>query len=155
MIDPEAAAELHRHAVGDTVTLAIGGKQDPAFGGGPLTLTGEIRHLSDGRYVGDGPILGGIHGNFGPLAVFRVAGIDILVTTEAEQMLDRRQLAAFGIEPTGKAVLALKSMQHFRAAFEPIASAVVVCDSGALATPQASRRPYVKAIRPIHPLDVM
>lgn len=153
VIDPEAAALLHRHAVGDVVTLAIGGKNDPSFGGGPLILTGRIRHLSDGVYLGDGPILGGIHGNLGPTAVFRVGGIDILVVTEAEQMLDRQQLAAFGIDPTRRKVLALKSMQHFRAAFEPIASQVVVCDSGALATPQAARRPYVKAPRPLWPLD--
>lgn len=153
MIDPEAAAELHRHATGDTVTLAIGGKADPSFGGAPLTLTGQILHLSDGRFTGDGPIMGGIDHTFGPTAVFRVRGIDVLIVTEAEQMLDLQQLRAFGIEPTTKSVLALKSMQHFRAAFEPIASRVIVCDSGALATPQAWRRPYRRAIRPIFPLD--
>ncbi len=153
MIDPEAAAELHRHRVGETVTLPVGGKSDPGFGGGPLTLTGEIVHLSDGAFTGDGPIMGGISHTFGPTAVFRVQGIDILIVTEPEQMLDQQQLRAFGIDPTRKSVLALKSMQHFRAAFEPIASRVVVCDSGALATPQAWRRPYKVAKRPIFPLD--
>lgn len=153
MIDPEAAAELHRHRVGDTVTLPVGGKNDPSFGGGPLVLTGQIRHLSDGWFRGDGPIMGGMDHCFGPTAVFRVQDIDILIVTNGEQMLDQQQLRAFGIDPTRKAVLALKSMQHFRAAFEPIASKVIVCDSGALATPQAHKRPYVKAIRPIFPLD--
>lgn len=153
MIDPEAAAELHRHAVGDTVTLAVGGKADPSFGGAPLMLTGQIMCLSDGAFTGDGPIMGGVSHTFGPTAVLRVQGIDILIVTEGEQMLDRQQLIAFGIEPTQRAVLALKSMQHFRAAFEPIAGRVIVCDSGALATPQAHRRPYKRAIRPIFPLD--
>lgn len=153
MIDPEAAAELHRHAEGDTVTLPVGGKCDPAFGGGPLMLTGQILRLSDGRFRGDGPILGGIDHSFGPTAVFRVQGIDILIVTDGEQMLDQQQLRAFGIDPTQKSVLALKSMQHFRAAFQPIACKVIVCDSGALATPQAHKRPYVKALRPIFPLD--
>ncbi len=153
MIDPEAAAELHRHREGEVVTLALGGKNDPAFGGGPLRLTGEIRRLSDGRFRGDGPIMGGIDHSFGTTAVFRVAGIDILIVTEGEQMLDTQQLRAFGIEPEEKAVLALKSMQHFRAAFEPLAARVIVCDSGALATPQAAKRPYRRAIRPIYPLD--
>jgi microcystin degradation protein MlrC len=153
MIDPEAAQELHRHREGDSVTLAIGGKNDPAFGGGPLVLTGTIRKLSDGAFRGDGPMLGGLDRTYGKTAVFRVEGIDILIVTEREQMLDRQQLYAFGIDPTAKSVLALKSMQHFRAAFEPIAGRVIVCDSGALSTPQMSRRPYLRARRPIWPLD--
>lgn len=153
VIDPEAAAELHRHAEGDVVTLPVGGKVDPAFGGGPLMLTGRILHLSDGSYRGDGPMLGGLDRSFGPTAVLHVDGIDILVVTENEQMLDRQQLYAFGIDPTRKAVLALKSMQHFRAAFEPIAARVIVCDSGALATPDVTRRTYTHVRRPIWPLD--
>ena len=153
--DPEAAIELHRHAEGETVTLPVGGKQDPAYGGGPLILTGTIRRLSDGSYRGDGPMLGGLDRSFGPTAVLHVDGIDILIVTESEQMLDRQQLYAFGIDPTRKAVLALKSMQHFRAAFEPIAARVIVCDSGALATPDVTRRTYTRVRRPIWPLDKM
>ncbi|HQU66679.1 MAG TPA: M81 family metallopeptidase [Albidovulum sp.] len=153
MIDAEAAAELHRHKVGAVVTLAVGGKNDPAFGGGPLTLTGTIMHLSNGNFRGDGPMLGGLDRTYGTTAVFKVDGIEILIVTEREQMLDRQQLYAFGIDPTKRKTLALKSMQHFRAAFEPIAGKVIVCDSGALSTPQMSRRPYRNVRRPIWPLD--
>lgn len=153
MIDPEAAAILHRHRVGDTVTLDLGGKCDPSFGGGPLRLTGELIHLSDGTYTGDGPILGGITHSFGPTAVLRVKGIDILVVTLSGQMLDLQQVRAFGIEPASLRFLVVKSMQHFRAAFEPIAAGVIVCDSGALATPQAHLRPYARVRRPVWPLD--
>ena len=153
MIDPEAAAFLHRHRVGDTVSLALGGKNDPTLGGGPLEVTGTIQHLSDGTYTGDGPILGGITHSFGPTAVLRVDGIDILVVTLNEQMLDLQQVRTFGIEPARLRFLVVKSMQHFRAAFEPVAGKVIVCDSGALATPQAHLRPYVRVRRPIWPLD--
>jgi microcystin degradation protein MlrC len=153
MIDPEAAALLHRHKVGDTVTLDIGGKNDPAFGGGPLRLTGQVMHLSDGTYTGDGPILGGITHSFGPTAVFRVAGIDILVVTLSGQMLDLQQMRAFGLEPAHLRFVVVKSMQHFRAAFEPISGHVIVCDTGALATPQAHLRPYTRVRRPVWPLD--
>lgn len=153
MIDPEAAATLHRHRVGETVTLALGGKNDPAFGGGPLTLTGRVEHLSDGTYTGDGPILGGITHSFGPTAVFRVRGIDILVVTLSGQMLDLQQVRTFGIEPSRLRFLVVKSMQHFRAAFEPVSGRVIVCDSGALATPQAHLRHYARIRRPVWPLD--
>lgn len=153
MVDPQAAKELRLHKEGETVTVTIGGKGDANFGGGPLTVTGVLRKLSDGAYVGDGPIQGGLAHTFGPTAVIDVDGIEVLVVSEAQQMVDLQQLRAFGIEPTARRVLVLKSMQHFRAAFEPIAGKVVVCDAGALATPRAERRPYIRAPRPLWPLD--
>jgi microcystin degradation protein MlrC len=153
IIDPEAAATLHRHRQGDVVTLDVGGKVDPSFGGGPLTLTGTITRLSDGVYTGDGPILGGITHTFGPTAVLSVDGIDILIVTTPGQMLDLQQVRTFGIEPGRLRFLVVKSMQHFRAAFEPVAARVIVCDSGALATPRAELRPYHRVKRPIWPLD--
>ncbi|QPC86363.1 microcystin degradation protein MlrC [Mesorhizobium sp. NBSH29] len=153
MIDPEAARELHRHKEGDTVKVTIGGKGDANFGGGPLTVAGVVAKLSEGTYLGDGPIQGGLTHSFGPTAVINVEGIEVLVVSEAQQMVDLQQLRAFGIEPTARRILVLKSMQHFRAAFEPIAGKVIVCDTGALATPRAERRRYVRAPRPLWPLD--
>jgi microcystin degradation protein MlrC len=52
-----------------------------------------------------------------------------------------------------RSVLALKSMQHFREAFEPIAGRVIVCDSGALATPDLARKPHRTVRCPVRPLD--
>ncbi|WP_220475328.1 M81 family metallopeptidase [Paracoccus onubensis] len=153
MIDPGAAAELHSHREGETVTVTIGGKGDPQFGGAPLKVTGTIRRLSDGNYIGDGPIQGGLAHTFGPVAVIDLGGVEVLIVSEAQQMVDLQQLRAFGIEPTERRVLALKSMQHFRAAFEPIADRVIICDSGALATPCVDRRSYTRVPRPLWPLD--
>ncbi|SEG76609.1 M81 family metallopeptidase [Bosea lathyri] len=153
IVDPEAAAELHRAKAGDIVSIELGGKIDPRVGGAPLALTGTIVSLSDGAYVGDGPMLGGLKGSWGPCATLRVGGIDILVTTARAQMLDLQQFRAFGIDPAARRIVALKSMQHFRAAFEPIAGKVIVCDSGALCTPDLSKLPYKRVRRPIFPLD--
>lgn len=153
MIDPDAAALLHRHKVGGTVTLDIGGKNDPAFGGDPLRRTGQVMHLSDGTYTRDGPILGGITHSFGPTAVFRGTGIDILVVTLSDQMRDLQQMRAFGLEPAHLRFVVVKSMQHFRAAFEPISGHVIACDTGALAAPQPHLRPYTRVRRPVWPLD--
>jgi microcystin degradation protein MlrC len=44
-------------------------------------------------------------------------------------------------------------MQHFRAAFEPIAGQVIVCDSGALCTLDYAALPYARVLRPVFPLD--
>lgn len=154
IIDPEAAEELHRHREGDVVTIELGGKVDPAFGGAPLTLTGRIERLSlEGIYTGSGPMQGGLTYRFGKSAVLKVGGIEILIITIGKQMLDLEQLRVFGIEPTARRILAIKSKQHFRAAFEPIAGRVIVVDAGGLATPDLSKRPYVTVPRPIWPLD--
>jgi microcystin degradation protein MlrC len=153
MVDGETAQELHGAKVGERIRMNLGGKIDAEFGGGPLTLEGELVLTSDGNFVGDGPILGGLHRSYGPSAVVRVDGIEILIVTIAQQMLDLQQFKSFGIEPESKPVIAIKSMQHFRAAFEPIAGQVIICDSGALCTLHYERLPYRNVPRPIFPLD--
>ncbi len=73
--------------------------------------------------------------------------------SEPEQILDQQQFKAFGIDPAAKSVVAVKSMQHFRAAFGPIAGEIIVCDSGALCTPDMTRLEFFKCPRPIYPID--
>ena len=153
MVDPEAAAALHGSTPGDAVSIRLGGKIDPMAGGGPLELAGTLMHAGDGSYTGDGPMLGGLAGSWGATAVLRVGGIDILVVSQPQQMLDLQQFRAFGIDPAARRVVALKSMQHFRAAFEPIAGEIIVCDSGALCTPDLAKLSYRRVRRPVFPLD--
>lgn len=153
MVDGEAALALQARKIGDRVNIALGGKTDARFGGGPLTLDAKLVSISDGAFTGDGPMMAGLRGTFGPTAVLRVGGIEILVVTIARQILDLQQFKSFGIDPTARRIVALKSMQHFRAAFDPIAGKTIVCDSGALCTLDYRRLPYRKVPRPIFPLD--
>jgi microcystin degradation protein MlrC len=153
MVDGEVAQQLHSAVVGERIQIVLGGKTDARFGGGPLTLEVELVAISDGRFTGDGPMIHGLKGSFGPTAVVLVGGIEVLVISIARQILDLQQFTTFGINPQSKSVVALKSMQHFRSAFEPIAGHVIVCDSGALCTPRYDRLPYRNVPRPIFPLD--
>jgi len=153
MVDGAVVEELHSAVVGERVQIWLGGKTDARFGGGPLELEIELVSVSDGRFTGDGPMINGLGGSFGPSAVVRARGIEILVVTIARQMLDLQQFRAFGVDPQSKGVVALKSMQHFRSAFEPIAGQVIVCDSDALCTTRYDRLPYRNVPRPIFPLD--
>jgi microcystin degradation protein MlrC len=153
LIDPETVQLLMGHAVGDEVQVRLGGKTDARFGGAPLALTGRLLLLSDGHYVGSGTMLGGLKRSWGPTAVLQVQGITILVASHRAQMLDLEQFKAFGIHPEQKRIVAVKSMQHFRAAFEPIASQVIVCDSGALATLDYAQLPFARRPRPLFPFE--
>ena len=151
--DPQTVQQLNGHLPGDAVAILLGGKSNPLFGGPPLALRCTLIALSDGNYVGSGAIIGGLTRTWGPSAVIRVDGIEILVVSLRSQVLDMEQFRAFGIEPQKKRVVALKSMQHFRAAFEPIAERVIVCDSGALCTLNYALLPYTRVPRPMFPLD--
>ena len=153
IVDADVVKQLQQFAIGSVAKIALGGKTEPTFGGGPLVVNATLKLLSNGNFVGDGPMMANLKDSFGDLAVVRVGEIDIIVTTLARQMLDLQQFRAFGIEPEQKTIVAIKSMQHFRAAFEPIAGEVIICDSGALCTPQYDRLSYKNVPRPIFPLN--
>jgi microcystin degradation protein MlrC len=152
LVDPVSAAALKGYRVGDTVTLDIGGATAPDYGGGPLRVTGVLRWTGSGLVTGSGPIMGGLTRDFGVTAVLEVAGIEVLIVSLPHQMLDLEQFRTFGIEPARKSVVALKSMQHFRAAFGAIAGRVIVCDSGALCTLDYNSLDYKNVPRPTYPL---
>jgi microcystin degradation protein MlrC len=152
LVDPVAAKFLTTLDVGRDVTLEIGGATIPHMGGGPLRVTGKVVWAGDGRVIGNGPIMNGLVRDFGATAVLNVAGIDILIVSLPHQMLDLKQFETFGVEPTLKSVVAVKSMQHFRAAFTPIAGRIIVCDSGALCTLDYGSLEYKNVPRPTFPL---
>ena len=153
MVDAAAALQLQHIVPGESVTLSIGGKIAPEFGGGPIEVTGTVQWYGEGLVVGSGPIMGGQQRSFGTTAVLRVDEIDILIVSIAHQILDLSQFETFGIDPQQLNVVALRSMQHFRAAFTPIAGRIVICDSGALCTVNYSAMPYQHVPRPVYPLD--
>jgi microcystin degradation protein MlrC len=151
--DPEAVQEGMRAGVGARTTLTLGGKTDPAMGGGPLLLTGEVVCLTNGRFIAYGPMGGGVERNYGPSMVFRVGGIDIILITNNGQAVDLAQFTSLGVDPTRYRTVAVKSMQHFRAAFEPIAREVVLVDTGALCSEIYTPELFTKVRRPVWPLD--
>jgi microcystin degradation protein MlrC len=151
--DPEAVIAGISAGVGTTTTLMLGGKTDPAMGGGPLTLTGEVTHLTAGRFIAYGPMGGGVERDYGPSMVFRVGGIDIILITNNGQAVDLGQFTSLGIDPTRYLTVCVKSMQHFRAAFEPIAREVILVDTGALCSELYTPELFDKVRRPVWPLD--
>jgi microcystin degradation protein MlrC len=151
--DPAAVQEGMRAGIGARTTLALGGKTDPAMGGPPLALFGEVVCLTNGKFIAYGPMGGGVERNHGPSMVFRVSGIDIIVITNNGQATDLAQFTSLGVDPTRYRTVAVKSMQHFRAAFEPIAREVVLVDTGALCSEIYTPELFTRVRRPIWPLD--
>jgi microcystin degradation protein MlrC len=121
--DDESAAACHAAGQGASIALSLGGKSD----GAPLAVTAKVLKLTDGRFVGTGPMAKGNPAALGPCALVEVApGIRVIVVTRKMQALDQSLIRHFGIEPSECRILALKSSVHFRADFQPIAAAVIV-----------------------------
>lgn len=151
--DPEAVRQAQAAGVGNAVALKLGGKTDPDVGGGPLEVTGHVVAITDGSFIAYGPMGGGARRNYGLSLLLRVGGTEIIVISNNGQATDLAQFTSLGVDPTRKSTLIVKSMQHFRAAFEPIAREVLEVDTGALSTRNFKERPYKKIRRPIWPLD--
>jgi microcystin degradation protein MlrC len=152
--DAEAAAACIAAGVGATLTLPVGGKVDPAHGA-PLSLTGRVRSVSDGRFVYKGPMLRGLAGNVGPTAVLDVGGVKIVLITHRRQTLDPEMIRFVGIEPERERILVVKSTIHYRAAFEPLAREIIEVDAPGLSSSNLTRFAFTNVRRPIFPLDTL
>lgn len=153
--DPEVAQHCAAAGEGARVTVSLGGKIAPEFGGGPLEITAKVLRVSDGDYVHVGPSATGARGSFGTSVLLQVEGIQVIVSSRNQNFLDTQQFRIFGVEPEQMSVLSCKNMHHFRAAFTPIAADVMSCDTGGMTGYQYHRLTYNKLPRPIWPLDEM
>jgi microcystin degradation protein MlrC len=151
--DPEAAAACHKAGVGAKIKLKLGGNIDPRFSP-PIEAEGTVTHLSDGNFLIEGPMLRGVGVAMGPTATFKIGGVEVVINSRRFQNYDRNFFRAGGIEPTERAFLAVKSSQHFRAAYAPIASEVIIVDEGGgIMSNDLTKLPYERVPRPIYPLD--
>ncbi len=98
--------------------------------GKPVMATAIVKMLSDGMFKNDGPMNAGVESRHGLTAVLRIGGIDVVTISSRIQTTDRQVFLSQGIDPRAKGVLVVKSVQHFRAAYAPIAREIVLVDSG-------------------------
>ena len=150
--DPHAVQTCLRAGVGATVTLPVGGKIDPRHGA-PVTVTGRVRTLSDGRLVHKGPMFRGLEGRLGPTVVLDVDDVKIILISHRWQTLDPEMIRFVGIDPLAERLLVVKSTIHYRAAFEPLAHAIVEVDAPGLSSSNLARFDFTRVRRPIFPLD--
>ena len=152
--DPEAAAACVAAGVGATLTVTVGGKVDPSHGA-PLSVAGRVRTLSDGRFVYKGPMMRGLEARVGPTAVLDVNDVKIILISQRRQALDPEMIRFVGIDPAAEKILVLKSSIHYRAAFEPLARAILEVDAPGLSSSNLGRFAFSRVRRPIFPLDPM
>ncbi|MGG3884870.1 M81 family metallopeptidase [Brevibacillus panacihumi] len=150
--DPEVAALAHDKGVGSTIQVRLGGKTDQLHGA-PIELTAYVKALTDGSFITSSPMGKGSPVHLGKSVRLQANGVDILVCSVKTQVLDEQIFLLHGIDVTKYKIVSLKSSQHFRASFEPIAAQIITVDSPGLTTLQFASFDYKRLNRPVYPLD--
>ncbi|HUX87852.1 MAG TPA: M81 family metallopeptidase [Chloroflexota bacterium] len=150
--DPGAVELLWNAGVGSEIELRIGGKVD-RFHGDPIDVRGTVERLHDGSFTHKGPMSRGSAGNLGRTAVLRVDGVRVVLNSQRVQNYDPEIFRCVGIEPTDQKIVVVKSVVHFRAAYEPLASLVVEADGPGLTSLDHRLFPFRNVPRPIFGLD--
>ena len=157
IFDPEAVQQAIGAGVGARVTLSIGGKiAMPAIPAEspPLTVTGAVRTISDGRYKNRGPMAHGVEMDMGPSVVLDTGPVEIALISRHVEPSDLNCLLSLGIDPLQKRYVMLKSRIHWRAGLGKVAKAVVECAGVGVCTSDYSQLQFKKVRRPIYPLDL-
>jgi len=129
MFDPAAAAAAHAAGVGATIETTLG-TAVPTFTGQasdpPVRGRYKVRALSDGHVTLKGPMMTNVTVKLGLCAALEIDGVQVAVVSGKKQLLDRELLRMVGIEAEAMKIVAVKSSNHFRADFTPIASHIIV-----------------------------
>ncbi|CAN7647169.1 M81 family metallopeptidase [Ensifer sp. ENS07] len=144
--DPIAVRMCREAGEGATLALRIGGKVGPASGD-PLDLTVTVRRVASGITQRFGPT---------PLAIgdavwVSAGSIDIVLNTVRTQTFHPECMTALGLDPAQKKIVVVKSSNHFRAGFEPIARDILYVSAPGALQPTFEDLAFTKLKRPYWP----
>ena len=129
LYDPQAAQAACAAGVGAECELTVG-RAVATFTGqlsdAPLTARFKVLATSDGVLSLHGPMTAGATIRLGACACVETEGVRVLLASAKAQMLDLDLYRFLGVEPGAMKLLVNKSSVHFRAAFAPIASHILV-----------------------------
>ncbi|HEV8388418.1 MAG TPA: M81 family metallopeptidase [Dongiaceae bacterium] len=154
--DPQAVQQAIAAGVGAEVTLSIGGKMKmPAIAAAspPLTVTGRVKAITDGRFRNGGQMGRGVEVSMGLSVVLDTGRAEIVLISNHVEPFDLNCFLSLGIDPRQKRYVMLKSRVHWRAGLGDIARATVECAGVGVCTSDYDQLTFKKVRRPIFPLD--
>ncbi|MBI2734939.1 MAG: M81 family metallopeptidase [Rhodospirillales bacterium] len=131
--------------------------------GGPIVMAdhgdntasgGTQDVMSDGTFVVTGPMATGTTVRMGRTAVLDTGNMQIVISEKRAEPYDLGVFTHCGIDPRRKKYVLIKSRQHFRAGFEPIAKHIVMCDGDGCTASDLKLFKYTKVKRPLYPFDL-
>jgi microcystin degradation protein MlrC len=129
LFDRAAAQAAHAAGIGARAVMQVGAAVrtfDGRLSDPPVAGEFTVRALHDGTVVLSGPMAAGATARLGPCARVEIEGVQLLLASAKAQMLDLDLMRFLGVEPAAMRVLVVKSSVHFRAAFAPISSNILV-----------------------------
>ena len=147
LFDPKTATLAHEAGLGASITTSIG-TAVPTFTGQlsdpPVQGTFKVKALSDGKVTLKGPMMTGSRIGLGPCALLEIEGVLVAVASGKKQLLDRELFRMLGVHPETMKVLVVKSSNHFRADFTPIASHILVAKAAGPMAADPADLPWTK-----------
>lgn len=146
--DPIAVKMAFLAGEGATLPMRIGGKISP-LSGNPVDGEWTVLSLRANHMTTS---LGGVPRSMGDSALIERNGVEVLLTTERSQAFDPDLFTGMGSDLAAKAMIVVKSTQHFRAGFEPIAGTILYAAPPGSVTSDLSSLPYTKIALPKWPI---
>lgn len=156
--DPEVVDACVEAGVGERVTVDLGGKTDDLHGDPIEDVDGYVKAITDGEFENTGPMGTGSENHLGRAVHLRCGeddGVSVIVTENRMQPLDAEIWRHVGIQPERLDVLVVKSTNHYRADYEPMASEVIPINSIGLVAMDPRKFDFARIRRPQFPLDEM
>jgi microcystin degradation protein MlrC len=154
--DPASVERIVAAGTAAGMTLDLGGKVDmPQINlkGKPLTVTGKVTRITDGEFVVTGPMATGTRVRMGRTAVLDTGSLQIVIAERRSEPFDLGVFTHCGIDPRRKKYVLIKSRQHFRAGFEPIARHIVLCDGEGVTSSDLRLFTYRRRRAPLYPFE--
>ncbi|MBI9044449.1 MAG: M81 family metallopeptidase [Anaerolineaceae bacterium] len=141
MFDPQAAELIHTTGEGSHIKLELGGKLMP--GHIPYTGTFLIEKLFEGEFDLTSPMNRGHKANLGKMALISIGGVKVVVASVRTQNNDQSYFRIMGIDPTKMNIVVVKSTNHYRAHYMPIAEEIIMVDAPGAHIEDPTKIPYV------------
>jgi microcystin degradation protein MlrC len=109
--------------------------------GDPVDLRVTVRGLSEAHSQGG---LSGGRALLGPSAWVEADGIHLVLTSQRQQPFAPDAFTGLGLRLHDKRLVVVKSMQHFHAAFAPVASEVRYVSAPGAVPPDFATLPFTK-----------
>ena len=150
--DPVVVQLAMNAGVGARFALRLGGKMGP-MSGDPVDLTATVIGIAPDAVQTVGKPPRTARSRMGDAVGLRLDnGLEIQVNSHRTQSFSPDALTQVGIDPLAKALVVVKSMQHFYAGYGPIARAVLYVAAPGALYPRFDQLPYRQVDPTLWPL---
>jgi len=152
--DPQVVQACVAAGVGATITVQLGGKTD-ALHGPPVTVSGYVRLISDGKFEERESIHGGFRyfHNGTSVVLDTTDGHTLLLVSTRYLNTSRQQYYSVGVRPEEYRIVVAKGVVSPRPAYQPIAAEMLLVNTAGAASADLSTFEYRQRRRPLYPFE--